>query len=74
MGPPTDNVYKSDSTPGKSAECMHGVVELLDKCELEWFLLENSDELCTNEKHTESLNLFCHDMGSRGTSTPGHIN
>ena len=71
MGPPTADVYKSDSTPGKSAECMHGFIELLDICLVEWFLLENSDELSTNDKHAESLNLLCHDMDSRGKQRLG---
>jgi site-specific DNA-cytosine methylase len=44
---------------------MHGFTELLETNPPDWFLLENSDELANNPQHTESLNLFCADIGSR---------
>jgi site-specific DNA-cytosine methylase len=61
----TDTVYLSAASPGRSADCMHGFTDLLETNPPDWFLLENSDELANNPQHTESLNLFCADIGSR---------
>ncbi len=62
----SDSIYLATTSPGKSAECMHGFISLLDTCPPDWFLLENSDELAENAQHQESLDLFVHDMGTRG--------
>ena len=62
----SDSVYLASSSPGKSADCMHGFIALLDKAPPDWFLLENSDELVENPRHDESLNLFVYDMCAKG--------
>jgi len=56
----------ASSSPGKSSDCMHGFVGLLDTAPPDWFVLENSDELAENEQHQESLNLFCYGVCARG--------
>ena len=61
----TSVVYMSSSSPGRSADCMHGFMGLLLTSPPDYFLLENSDELANNPQHQESLNLFCCDMAAR---------
>ena len=61
-----DSVYSASSSPGKSADCMHGFVGMLEVCPPDWFVVENSDELAENAAHQESLDLFCHDIGNMG--------
>ena len=45
---------------------MHGLMALVDLTHPEWLLLENTDELAENPVHRPDLDLFMHDLSSRG--------
>jgi hypothetical protein len=45
---------------------MHGLMALVDVTHPEWLLLENTDELAENPVHRPDLDLFMHDLSSRG--------
>ena len=63
---PGGSVYQQASSPGRSADCMHGLLALVDSTHPEWLLLENTDQLAVNASHTPDLDLFMHDLSSRG--------
>ena len=60
------SVYQQASSPGRSADCMHGLMGLVDSTHPAWLLLENTDELAVNESHRPDLDFFLHDLSSRG--------
>ena len=60
------SVYQQAASPGRSADCMHGLVALVDHTHPEWLLLENTDALAEDPVHRPDLDLFMHDLSSRG--------
>ena len=59
-------IYGADKSPGKSAECMHGLIATVKACPTDWVILENSDELTENEQQRPALDLFMHDLNEAG--------
>jgi len=60
------DIYNSASTPGKSADCMRGFLDLIDTSPPEIILVENVDELADEALHRPALDLFLSDLSSRG--------
>ena len=61
------DVYSQQSSPGRSAECMHGIVALAqsDSCP-DWMIVENSDDLANKQKHAGTLFAFRKDLHECG--------
>ena len=59
-------LYNSGTSPGKSADCMHGFMALIDRAPPEWLLVENTDELAAAEDQRDALDLFIVDLAHRG--------
>ena len=59
-------IFNSTSTPGKSADTMHGFTRLLDMTYPEMCIVENVDELADQDLHREALDMFLAGLASRG--------
>lgn len=59
-------IFNSTSTPGKSADTMHGFTRLLDMAYPEMCIIENVDELADQNLHREALDMFLAGLASRG--------
>lgn len=49
------SLWEKVESPGQSAQCLHGFVDLLHAVPTSWFVLENSDELEAADKFQEAL-------------------
>jgi site-specific DNA-cytosine methylase len=59
------DIVGSASSPGKSADTMHGVLGILGRSRAEMLILENVDELA-QEHHSEALDLLLANLSAMG--------
>lgn len=59
-------IFNAASTPGRSADTMHGFTRLLDLTYPEVCIVENVDELAEQELHREALDMFMAGLAVRG--------
>lgn len=60
-----ENVFQQLTTPGKSADTMHGVLDVLGVCMPDWLLLENVDSM-DEGGHSSAHDCFLSELGSHG--------
>ena len=59
-------LYAAESSRGGSADCMHGLLRLIDEVHPKWIVAEQSEDLAEGAQYKETFDMLMHDICSRG--------